>query len=299
MGLPTQVSIVVVCYNYGRFLSAALDSALGQTQPAGEILVMDDGSTDETRAVAGRYGSRVRYVALSHQGVCPARNGGLAEAKGKWIVFLDADDALEPRYLEKTLAAWQAAPEPKPAFVYTQRADLLTGQTSSHFPEYDASLLKQRNYVMVSSLMDKEIVRSIGFDSAFAGGLEDYDLFLSMAERGYRGLLLNEPLLRVRTHPESRSRQCGRPDERWRLMSRLLSKHRSFFNAEESKVWRRKMREFVAARIRENRKPSDSMFSRVKGLLMLLRCRAPRASLREQLLFVLFPKQFEIRQTLW
>ena len=99
------VSIIVPCYNAGRWLPATLDSALAQTWPRVEIIVVDDGSDDDSLAVASQYESRgVRVESIPNSGAAAARNHGLALARGDYLQFLDADDLLEPSKIEKQLA---------------------------------------------------------------------------------------------------------------------------------------------------------------------------------------------------
>jgi glycosyltransferase involved in cell wall biosynthesis len=96
MGQPVVASVVVNNYNYGRFLGAAIDSALSQTHPATEVVVVDDGSTDSSRDVIARYGSRVTAVLKENGGQGSAFNAGLQASRGSVVVFLDADDLLLP-----------------------------------------------------------------------------------------------------------------------------------------------------------------------------------------------------------
>ncbi len=97
------VSVIIPTYNYVRFLPEAVDSALAQTWRPLEILIVDDGSTDGTqRLVEERYRGNhlVRYLRQENQGLSAARNTGIRESRGKWLVFLDADDRLLPRMIE-------------------------------------------------------------------------------------------------------------------------------------------------------------------------------------------------------
>ncbi|MCX6954347.1 MAG: glycosyltransferase family A protein, partial [Verrucomicrobia bacterium] len=102
---PPLVSVVIPCFNSARWLPATLDSVLAQTWPRVEIIVVDDGSRDDSLAVARRYASRgVRVESIANSGAAAARNHGLALARGDYLQFLDADDLLAPDKLEKQLA---------------------------------------------------------------------------------------------------------------------------------------------------------------------------------------------------
>ncbi|MDF0578886.1 glycosyltransferase family 2 protein [Bradyrhizobium yuanmingense] len=95
------ISIVISCYNYEEYVSNAIDSALAQTRPADEIIVLDDGSTDGSRLVISRYGSQIRSIFKENEGFITTVNRGYAEAEGTVVLFLDADDALYPEALEE------------------------------------------------------------------------------------------------------------------------------------------------------------------------------------------------------
>jgi glycosyltransferase involved in cell wall biosynthesis len=110
--LPNQaVSVIIPCYNGAPYLREAIDSALRQTAPPLEILVVDDGSTDGSAEIAASYGPPVRLLSGKNRGVCLARNWGIEEAKGDWVAFLDADDVWEPEKLRRQLEVSAADPE--------------------------------------------------------------------------------------------------------------------------------------------------------------------------------------------
>lgn len=98
------VSIVINNFNYGRYVGEAIDSALAQTYPRCEVIVVDDGSTDDSRAVIERFGQRVVAVFQQNQGQGGAMNAGFARARGDAVLFLDSDDTLEPDAVEKSMA---------------------------------------------------------------------------------------------------------------------------------------------------------------------------------------------------
>ena len=106
-----KVSVVVAAYNTGAFLREALDSILAQTHPAYEIVVVDDGSTDDTAAICHSYGRAIRYVYQHNQGISAARNAGIRAATGDWIALLDSDDIALPDRLRRAVDAIQANPD--------------------------------------------------------------------------------------------------------------------------------------------------------------------------------------------
>ena len=101
------VSIVVINFNYAKYLTTAIGAALNQTYDRCEVVVVDDGSTDNSRAVIAGFGDRVRPVFQANSGQTSANNTGFAAAAGDIVIFLDSDDALHPRAAEEVVAAWR------------------------------------------------------------------------------------------------------------------------------------------------------------------------------------------------
>jgi glycosyltransferase involved in cell wall biosynthesis len=192
------VSIVIPCFNYARFLGEAIESALRQTHQPVEIIVVDDGSTDDTQAVARRY--PVTLLSQTNGGVCQASNTGFADAHGEFALRLDADDRLASTYVRETLDALRR--EPCAHFAYTEASYF--GTRSGKYPTepFDPETLSERNYVHASALMRLEsFVRVGGYKhNMTAARYEDWDLWLTFAERGMRGVLVPKPLLHYRQH---------------------------------------------------------------------------------------------------
>jgi glycosyltransferase involved in cell wall biosynthesis len=107
MSALPRISIIVTCYNYGRYVAQALDSVLVQGYPSCELIVVDDGSTDDAPRVLARYADRARIIRQENQGSIAAYNRGFAEASGDVIVLLDADDWLEPSALSRIAQHWR------------------------------------------------------------------------------------------------------------------------------------------------------------------------------------------------
>jgi glycosyltransferase involved in cell wall biosynthesis len=105
------VSVIIPAYNYARYVSEAIDSVLAQTYPPLEVIVVDDGSTDDTPNVLAAYGDRIRAIRQVNQGVAAARNTGIAAARGEYVAFIDSDDTWEPRKLELQMARFDAEPD--------------------------------------------------------------------------------------------------------------------------------------------------------------------------------------------
>jgi len=110
------VAIIIPCYNYGRFLGDAIESALAQTVQPAEILVVDDGSTDNTAAVASQYEPLLRYVYQENAGPSSARNYGIRITQSQWLLFLDADDILDPQAIQELSECAQLPEQPDLVF---------------------------------------------------------------------------------------------------------------------------------------------------------------------------------------
>lgn len=104
-----SISIIIPAYNAAAFLAEAIESALAQTHAASQVIVVDDGSTDETAGVAEKFGDTVMLLRQPNAGVSAARNYGAAQTSAEWLLFLDADDRLRPDALQKLLSRAHAA----------------------------------------------------------------------------------------------------------------------------------------------------------------------------------------------
>jgi hypothetical protein len=108
---PPLVSIVINSYNYGRFLGGAIESALAQTYPHTEVIVVDDGSTDSSRAVIASYAKRIIPILQENSGQAAALNAGFERSRGALILFLDADDMLHPQIVATTVDVFRHDPQ--------------------------------------------------------------------------------------------------------------------------------------------------------------------------------------------
>jgi glycosyltransferase involved in cell wall biosynthesis len=232
------VAVVVPCHNYGHFLAEAIRSVLDQSRPADEILVVDDRSTDNTEVVAREFGREVGYIRINGGGPSAARNAGAKVVKTDLVVFLDADDRLDPMFLERCI---EAMPEDwSRHFVYTHFQRFGASEAVSIAPPYDRDLLARENYIHPASLLPREQVARIGYDERLTIGLEDWDLYLTLAEEGIEGILVDQPLFLYRQHGDGVTWRLRRKPLRLAaLRLRLLTKHRRLYSPSRAgvQVW--------------------------------------------------------------
>jgi len=226
------VSVVVPCHNLGVFLDEAVASVLAQTFDDVEIVVVDDGSTDpETCRLLETYRRpKTRVVRIEHRGLPGARNAGLAQTRGRYVCMLDADDVLEPEMLARSVAALDG--DPSVAFVsHWLRA---YGDETWEWRPVSCTLpaLLDMNTVNGAALVRRAALEAIGgFDETFVDGCEDWDLWISLVERGYPGIILPEFLFRYRRRAGSMSRTMMQGDRHPRLYQRLAAKHAASYEA--------------------------------------------------------------------
>jgi Glycosyl transferase family 2 len=201
------VSIVIPSYQARRWLAGAIESALAQTWPRCEVIVADDGSTDGTAAVARSFGQRVRLVTGPNVGPGGARNRGLAEAKGDWVQFLDADDVLLPRKVERCLAAARRPDEIPFARLLPfdgppdgRLARWLRGAPAPFRPEEPVVTALTYEIQTSQPLYPARWLRDVEGFRAGMRWLEDIDLNLRLALQGARFVPIDEPLVLLRDH---------------------------------------------------------------------------------------------------
>jgi glycosyltransferase involved in cell wall biosynthesis len=242
------ISVVIPTYNRGPLLVEAIVSVLAQTVAPLEILVIDDGSTDDTRERLVPYLDRIEYVLQENRGVSAARNRGVESARGELIAFLDADDVWHPRKLERQLAS--LAESPHLGLLGTGVFDLpsprlteVSAIGSGSLAVVSWSQLVVKNYFVTSSIVARRdiLVRAGLFDTELQGP-EDYDLWLRVAEvapvanlevplTGYR--MVQEGLSRQATTMHAcMKRILWKVDTRraWRERRWLRRKAYSYFN---------------------------------------------------------------------
>jgi glycosyltransferase involved in cell wall biosynthesis len=220
------VSLIMPCYNAGLFLKEAIDSVAHQSFTDYELLIVDDGSTDPTTLeILGTPGPRARVLRGPRRGVTLARNHALAEAKGRYLSFFDSDDRLEPSFLDRLTRALDADSSCSFAFSWVH----VFGEEDWIWRPDRADLdwLLHDCSVPTFALVRREAVLSIGgYDPAMELGHEDWDLWISLAESGHRGLIIPETLFHYRRRTGSRSSTADYGDTYLQLYRERIRKHR-------------------------------------------------------------------------
>src|SRR5688572_14316988 len=184
------VSILVPCYNQGRFLSFAIDSALAQTYPNVEVVVVNDGSTDDTSEVARSYGDRIVLVEQENAGLSAARNSGVLASSGEFVVLLDSDDVLLPECVGMRVRHLLDAPQVGIVAGYYREIDE-TGERLPRVPEV-RRLSSQAHYYQavkrnwgppVGWTIRRSALDECGMFDPSLRSCEDWDLLIRIARR--------------------------------------------------------------------------------------------------------------------
>lgn len=198
-----EVAVVITCFNQRATIAEAIQSVFSQSRPASEVIVVDDGSTDDSGDVieatitpSSAAGRVVAALRQPNTGVIGARNAGLARVRSRRVVFLDGDDALEPGYLQATV---QAAEQTGASIVYTDMTFVGDEQGRFRSRPWNPWVLRIGPYIPNPCLHVTDRVREVGgYSRAMGDGLEDWELHLALLERGASGCYVAEPLVRYR-----------------------------------------------------------------------------------------------------
>lgn len=195
---PPDISVIIPAYNSERYLAEALESVLAQSPSPAEVIVVDDGSSDSTPAIARGFGAPVRYIVQANAGGGAARNRGVAEARGAWLAFLDSDDLWAPDKLALQMSALEAEPEAEAVFGHVRHF---------HSPELadEARQSTRLPPVMPGYHAGTMLIRADAFARVgpFEEQLRRADFvawYLRASEANLRSLMLPQVLMHRRVH---------------------------------------------------------------------------------------------------
>lgn len=225
--IDSFVTVIIPCYNYGHFLPASLESVLQQTYAHWECIVVDDGSTDDTKEVVAAFAAkdkRFKYIYQSNKGMSAARNAGIKAASGEFLQFLDSDDLIERRKLEVQAAFLKEHPEVD--VVYGDARFFPSDEPQKLFYSIDGKNTRPRNkvsggrdsllkymlvdniFVISAPLLRQEVPGRCGWFDEGLRALEDWDFWLRCLECGvqFRFLEAGETFTLIRYHRQSVSK---------------------------------------------------------------------------------------------
>lgn len=208
-----MVSIIIPAWNAAATIRACLETIFYQTFTDYEVIVVDDGSTDDTSAVVESFGDRLTLIRASHAGAAAARNRGAAETSSEFLLFCDADMALDPTMLEKMVNV--ARRKPEASFIYS---GFIWHARAMGMQPFDPAELCRNNFIHTSALIRRE--HFPGFDEKLRR-FQDWDLWLTMIKSGQRGIGI--PLVLYAARAGVMSGRGGRT--RLEAIRRIRAKH--------------------------------------------------------------------------
>jgi glycosyltransferase involved in cell wall biosynthesis len=200
------VSVIIPCYNGGAFVNEAIQSALNQTHKDLEVIVIDDGSTDKLTVEVLNVGQweRTRIFRQENMGPAAARNAGIRAAKGEFILPLDADDRIDPSYVEKALAVMHAQPNVGIVYCKAMRFGEIEGPWL--MPPFSLQGMAIGNVIFCTALFRKYDWEKVGgYSETIRYGLEDYDFWIKLISTGIEVCQIDEYLFHYRAQKSSRT----------------------------------------------------------------------------------------------
>lgn len=211
------LTVVIPVYNGENFLRETLESVLTQSYPAVEVIVVNDGSTDQTLSVAHEFGKRVKVLDRENAGVSVSRNAGMAAASTDWVALMDHDDLWEKEHLANLARA--IARNPEADVCYSGGRELVPDLTTGVFhpgevmpfptnEELPRMLMERCAFIPSATALRRSAVLAVGgFDSRYVN-LQDWELWLRLFHRGAKFIHIPEPTLLYRIHPASRTHKA-------------------------------------------------------------------------------------------
>lgn len=220
------ISCIVPVFNGELYLAEALDSILNQTYRRREIIVVDDGSTDQTASVMNRYSDQARLLYQDNAGPATARNNGLTQARGEFVAFLDADDLWHPEKLERQFARFRVRPELDLSVTYVQ--NFWVPELAKEKARYQSHRFAQPlpGYATQTLLAPHVVFDRLGGFNTSLRVVDDTDWFLRAIEHGASLEILSDVLVYRRLHQRNLTRSALAQNELMSLLKKSLDKKR-------------------------------------------------------------------------
>lgn len=223
------ISIIIPCYNDAQYIEQSVQSALDQTYPYKEIIVVDDGSNAETKSVLKKIEPKIsQLITQDNQGQSTARNVGINTAKGDFILVLDSDDYFEPSFCEVAEAVFCSNASIK---IVTCQATLLFSDNKKelYIPKGgDIKNFMYGNCALGTSMFKKEDWKSVnGYDEIMRSGFEDWDFFIRLLKSGGTAFVIQKPLYTYRKREVSTTARANKV--RYDLLNYIYVKHKDLY----------------------------------------------------------------------
>ncbi len=231
MNVVSNVTVVIPCYNDGLYILEALHSILNQTLKADQIIIVDDGSGQETKKVLETIkDENVTIIYQENQGVCKARNNAIAQAQTDYILNLDADDYFEPTFIEKAVKILNNEPEVAAVGCLVKTLKNNTFEKEIKRPlGGDARDFIIKNSGLASSMFRKKCWQLVsGYDEKMINGYEDWEFWIAMLKHNWKMNIIQEPLFIYRIKPQSRD-QKALINHDFSLRKYIFQKHKEFY----------------------------------------------------------------------
>lgn len=231
-----KISVVIPCYNHGKFLGDAVDSVLQSDFKEYEIIIVNDGSTDpltlrvfKDLQQRGSDEQKVTIISQENSGLSSARNAAIQMAAGEYILPLDADNKVRPSYLSKAVEILDMHQDIGVVYAYANLFGEKKGVWT--FPRFDSRKLLMENFVEACSVFRKKIWEECnGYDPAMVIGYEDWDFWLSVMEKGWGFHLIEEVLFDYRVRENSMVSGCNIPENHRKVIKYICAKHKDTFS---------------------------------------------------------------------
>lgn len=229
------VSVVIPCFNQGKYLEETVKSVLSSSYRPLEIILINDGSTDNSWEIARKleaHHSEIQAIAQPNAGVAKARNNGIAHAKGTYLLPLDGDDLISEDYIQKAVEILESNPKVK--VVYCQAVKFNeSGQRPWKLKPFSRHQLAKDNMIFVAALFRKSDAEAVGgFSEDMKMGREDWEFWIKMLKNG--GDVIQLPFVGFfyRLTPTSKRKKTGTNQKKRERIAYLNAKHMDFFERE-------------------------------------------------------------------
>ncbi|HEX2831481.1 MAG TPA: glycosyltransferase [Thermoanaerobaculia bacterium] len=232
---PPRLSVVIPCHDDGDYLIDAVAS-VERHAPAAELIVVDDGSTQprtiEVLAALREAGHRV--VEQPHAGLSAARNRGIAASAGEYLLPLDADNRLLPRFVAEAMAILDA--DQSAGVVYGDRREFGARSGNVSVPELELPRLLWSNYIDACAVVRRAVWNDVGGYDVALPIWEDWDFWLAAAARGWRFVRVAGPTFEYRVRPDSMHQRFLRRNDHPAMLARIYAKHRDLVSAHAAEI---------------------------------------------------------------